>query len=52
MTRLQVRVPVKAGLRQVTATIVKSDDLEAEGLGPDCAPDLEPRVHATSRTTR
>jgi mono/diheme cytochrome c family protein len=32
--RLQVRVAVKAGLRKVVATILKSDDVEAEGLGP------------------
>ena len=32
--RLQVRVPIKAGLRQVVATILKSDRVEAEGLGP------------------
>jgi mono/diheme cytochrome c family protein len=31
---LQVRVPLKAGLRQVAATIVKSDRVKAEGLGP------------------
>jgi len=31
---LQVRVPLKAGLRQVVATIVKSDSVKAEGLGP------------------
>jgi hypothetical protein len=31
---LQVRVQVPAGLHQVIATIVKSDDIRAEGLGP------------------
>ena len=31
---LQVRVPLKAGLRQVVATIVKSEHIKAEGLGP------------------
>jgi len=31
---LQVRVPVKAGLRAVVATIVKVDNVQAEGLGP------------------
>lgn len=36
--KLQVRVPVKAGLRQVVATIFKSDDTEPEGLGPDLIP--------------
>ena len=30
---LQVRVPVKAGLRQVMATMLKSDDAEPEGGG-------------------
>jgi hypothetical protein len=36
--KLQVRVPVKAGLRPVTATIVKSEDVKAEGLGPARVP--------------
>jgi len=31
---LEVRVPLKAGLRQVVATVVKSDSVKAEGLGP------------------
>jgi hypothetical protein len=31
---LQVRVSLKAGLRQVVATVVKSDGVKAEGLGP------------------
>jgi mono/diheme cytochrome c family protein len=31
---LQVRVPMKAGLRTVTATILKSNDVLPEGLGP------------------
>jgi hypothetical protein len=31
---LQVRVPMKAGLRTVAATIVKSNDVLPEGLGP------------------
>jgi hypothetical protein len=35
---LQVRVPLKAGLRTVVATIVKSDDVLPEGLGPDRIP--------------
>jgi hypothetical protein len=35
---LQVRVPVKAGLRQVVATMLKSDDAEPEGAGPDRIP--------------
>ena len=36
--RLEVRVPVKAGTRQVIATIVKSDNLALEGLGPNAIP--------------
>ena len=32
---LQKRVPVKAGLRQVMATMIKADDAEPEGGGPD-----------------
>src|SRR5262245_15523140 len=35
---LKVRVPVKAGLRQVVASIVKSDRVKPEGLGPDRIP--------------
>jgi len=35
---LQVRVPLKAGLRQVVATIVKSEGTKAEGLGPARVP--------------
>jgi len=35
---LQVRIPVKAGSRQVVATILKSDNAEPEGLGPDLIP--------------
>ena len=36
--RLEVRATVKAGMRQAIATIVKSDNLELEGLGPDATP--------------
>ena len=32
---LHVRVPVKAGSRQVVATIVKTDGARPEGLGPE-----------------
>jgi mono/diheme cytochrome c family protein len=32
---LQARVPVKAGLRQVMATMLKADDAAPEGGGPD-----------------
>ena len=35
---LQARVPVKAGLREVAATIVKSEAVKAEGLGPARVP--------------
>jgi hypothetical protein len=35
---LQVRVPVKAGLRQVVATMLKSENAEPEGAGPDRIP--------------
>src|SRR5205814_3739616 len=31
---LQVRLPLKAGLRTVVATILKSNDVQPEGLGP------------------
>jgi len=35
---LQVRVPVKAGLHQVMATMLRTDDAEPEGPGPDRLP--------------
>ena len=35
---LQVRIPLKAGLRQVVATIVKAEGIKPEGLGPDRIP--------------
>jgi mono/diheme cytochrome c family protein len=35
---LQVRLPVKAGLHQVMATMLKTDDPEPEGVGPDGLP--------------
>src|SRR5262249_46623372 len=35
---LQVRIPLKAGLRTVVATIVKSNDARPEGLGPPRIP--------------
>ena len=35
---LHVRVSLRAGLRQVVATIVKADAVKAEGLGPDRIP--------------
>jgi hypothetical protein len=36
--RLEVRVPIKAGMRLVTATAVKSDASRPEGLGPARVP--------------
>jgi mono/diheme cytochrome c family protein len=36
--KLQARVQLKAGLRQVLATIVKSEGIKAEGLGPSRVP--------------
>ena len=36
--RLVVRVPVKAGTRLTTATLIKSDNLAVEGLGPNALP--------------
>ena len=44
--RLEVRTPVKAGMRQVTATIVKADDVEVEGLALDAYP-IWSREHTT-----
>lgn len=35
---LEIRTPVKAGLHQVMATMLKTDDIEAEGPGPDRLP--------------
>jgi hypothetical protein len=35
---LQTRVPMKAGLHEVVATLLKSDDPEPEGVGPDHIP--------------
>jgi mono/diheme cytochrome c family protein len=35
---LQARVPVKAGLHQVMATMLKTEDVEPEGPGPDRLP--------------
>jgi mono/diheme cytochrome c family protein len=35
---LQVRVPLKAGLWQVVVTVVKSNDVKPEGLGPNRIP--------------
>jgi Protein of unknown function (DUF1592)/Protein of unknown function (DUF1588)/Protein of unknown function (DUF1585)/Protein of unknown function (DUF1587)/Protein of unknown function (DUF1595)/Cytochrome C oxidase, cbb3-type, subunit III len=45
---LQVRVPVKAGLRQVVATMIKSDGPEPEGGGPDR---LSPYSRASDNAT-
>ena len=35
---LLIRVPVSAGLHTVTATMLKADDIEPEGAGPDRIP--------------
>src|SRR5262252_9420168 len=43
---LEVRAPVKAGMRQVIATLVKSDDLETEGLALNSIP-IWSREHTT-----
>ena len=39
---LQARVPVKAGLHQVMATMLKTEDVEPEGPGPDRLPPIQP----------
>jgi len=44
--RLEVRAPVKAGMGQVIATIVKADNVELEGLGPNSIP-VWSREHTT-----
>lgn len=44
--RLEVRAPVKAGMRQAIATMVKLDNLELEGLGPNALP-IWSREHTT-----
>jgi mono/diheme cytochrome c family protein len=44
--RLEVRAPVKAGMRQVVATIVKADNVELEGVGPNSIP-VWSREHTT-----
>jgi hypothetical protein len=44
--RLEVRTHVKAGMRQVIATIVKADNVEIEGLGLDSIP-VWSREHTT-----
>jgi hypothetical protein len=35
---LEIRTPIKAGLHQVMATMLKTDDIEPEGPGPDRLP--------------
>ena len=44
--KLEVRTPVKAGVRQVIATIVKTDNVEVEGLGLNSIP-VWSREHTT-----
>jgi mono/diheme cytochrome c family protein len=36
--RLEVRAPIKAGMRQVIATLLKTDSVAIEGFGPDLLP--------------
>src|SRR5262245_51228370 len=43
---LELRAPVKAGMRQVIATLVKSDNLETEGLALNSTP-IWSREHTT-----
>jgi mono/diheme cytochrome c family protein len=43
---LEVRAPVKAGMRQVIATLVKTDNLETEGLALNATP-IWSREHTT-----
>jgi len=45
---LEVRVPLKAGLRQVIVTVVKSDAVKPEGLGPARIPIWSLRYDNTS----
>jgi mono/diheme cytochrome c family protein len=45
---LQVRLPLKAGLRQVTATILRADATKAEGLGPARMPIWSLQYDSTS----
>ena len=47
--RLEVRTPVKAGMRQVIATIVKADNVAVEGVALDADPGVEPRTHEQAR---
>ena len=44
---LQARVPVKAGLHQVMATMLKTDNAEPEGGGPDRLSAFQPAIPTT-----
>ena len=46
-----MRTPVKAGMRQVIATIVKADNVLVEGLALDAVP-VWSREYTTKPTTR
>jgi mono/diheme cytochrome c family protein len=47
---LTVRVPMKAGLRQVSATISKTDSVKTEGMGPDRIPVWTREYNGDTRT--
>jgi cytochrome c5 len=48
--RLEVRAPVKAGMRQVIATLVKSDNVAIEGVGLNATP-IWSREHTNKSNT-
>jgi cytochrome c5 len=48
--RLEVRAPVKAGMRQVIATLVKSDNVAIEGVGLNSTP-MWSREHTNKPNT-
>jgi hypothetical protein len=48
--RLEVRAPVKAGMRQVIATLVKSDNVAIEGVGLNSTP-IWSREHTNKPNT-
>jgi len=48
--RLEVRAPVTAGMRQVTATLVKGDNLAIEGVGMNSTP-IWSREHTNKSDT-
>src|SRR5262249_11532268 len=48
--RLEVRAPVKAGVRQVIGTIARTENLALEGLGPNALP-IWSREHTNKSDT-